>query len=251
MAITGQIQSSLDIILDEYFYDFIRGNRTLNQLMPRIYEKIRFNFETDLIEGLNIDYYENKKLIESFKSNINKWAIARNYQQTREITNFVNAGDLTDIKIEEFLKSNKTRFNSNWLNNEARTMSQNIQMVNKFDTIPNDANMMYQTAGDELVRSSHRELNGLVLPKNSPQWAYLFPPPQISPWNCRCTVVPTYSKIPSTDTTLRIERMAKIDKVSVSKLKSKKHPRFSGEMFSTDSTYFENLPKKIRDLNVI
>ena len=248
---TNQLSNTLDVLLDNYFDEFLRGNRTLNDLMPEIYSKIKYNFETDLLESLSIDWYENRNLIESYKDNINKWAIARNYQQTREITNFIGTGALTDGKINDFLVSNKSRFNSSWLKAENRTMLQSIEMINKFETIPNDASLMYVTASDELVRSSHKELHGLVLPKNDPQWASLMPPPGSSPWNCRCTVVPTYSRIPSTDVVLRMERMSKIEKTTVSKMKTKIHPLKSGEMFNSTDTYFKGLPKNIKGLNEI
>jgi SPP1 gp7 family putative phage head morphogenesis protein len=45
----------------------------------------------------------------------------------------------------------------------------------------------YLTVGDDNVRESHRALNGLVLPANSPFWRDHYPPWD---WGCRCQVIP-------------------------------------------------------------
>lgn len=47
----------------------------------------------------------------------------------------------------------------------------------------------YVTAGDDRVRDSHKELDGLTMPVEDPRWATAFPPPPSSPWNCRCDTV--------------------------------------------------------------
>lgn len=45
----------------------------------------------------------------------------------------------------------------------------------------------YTTAGDDLVRAEHLELEDLVLPASDELWERLFPP---NGWNCRCYIVP-------------------------------------------------------------
>lgn len=45
----------------------------------------------------------------------------------------------------------------------------------------------YQTMGDSKVRASHRALDGLVLPANSPFWTTHNPPWE---WGCRCIKIP-------------------------------------------------------------
>jgi SPP1 gp7 family putative phage head morphogenesis protein len=45
----------------------------------------------------------------------------------------------------------------------------------------------YQTMGDSHVRPTHRALDGLVLPAESPFWQTHFPPWD---WGCRCIVIP-------------------------------------------------------------
>jgi len=47
----------------------------------------------------------------------------------------------------------------------------------------------YTTAGDERVRDTHEELDGLRYPKSDPFWDVYSPP---NGWNCRCSPVPIY-----------------------------------------------------------
>jgi len=47
----------------------------------------------------------------------------------------------------------------------------------------------YSTVGDDRVRPSHAELDGVTLPKNHPLWKRIFPP---NGWNCRCAVIPLF-----------------------------------------------------------
>ncbi len=48
--------------------------------------------------------------------------------------------------------------------------------------------MVYTTAGDDRVRESHEELDGITLPKNHSFWDTYYPP---LGWNCRCSTFPT------------------------------------------------------------
>jgi SPP1 gp7 family putative phage head morphogenesis protein len=45
----------------------------------------------------------------------------------------------------------------------------------------------YATVGDDRVRPSHAELEGVTLPKDDPFWQRFWPP---NGYNCRCTVIP-------------------------------------------------------------
>lgn len=47
----------------------------------------------------------------------------------------------------------------------------------------------YSTAGDERVRASHAELEGVRYPKDHPFWNRFAPP---NGWRCRCTLNPIY-----------------------------------------------------------
>jgi SPP1 gp7 family putative phage head morphogenesis protein len=49
----------------------------------------------------------------------------------------------------------------------------------------------YATVGDNRVRESHADLEGVTLPKDDPFWRKWWPP---NGWNCRCTAIPLYEK---------------------------------------------------------
>lgn len=49
----------------------------------------------------------------------------------------------------------------------------------------------YSTAGDDRVRPSHEELDGMTLPVDAPEWETLAPP---NGYNCRCRLIPLYEK---------------------------------------------------------
>lgn len=49
----------------------------------------------------------------------------------------------------------------------------------------------YVTVGDNRVRESHAELDGVVLPKDDPRWNIIMPP---NGWNCRCQVIEVWKE---------------------------------------------------------
>ena len=49
----------------------------------------------------------------------------------------------------------------------------------------------YSTVGDDRVRDSHAELDGVKLPKDDPFWQRFWPP---NGWNCRCAAIPLYDE---------------------------------------------------------
>ncbi len=51
----------------------------------------------------------------------------------------------------------------------------------------------YSTAGDDRVRPSHAELDGVTLPKDDPFWQRFWPP---NGWNCRCIAEPIFDEQP-------------------------------------------------------
>jgi len=247
------LTNRLNLLLEEYFDDFLRGKRTLEQMMPEIYRAIKGNFETEFDEAITINWYDNRRLINDYRNNINKWSIARNYKQTKEITDFlyVNMGDITQPKIEEFLTSNKSRYNQSWLDTEIKTLRNTVQNVNNFETFPADSYLRYSTANDEKVRHAHAALDGLTMAKNDGRWQYLMPPPASSPFNCRCRVVPVYNVDESKDVDKRTQELSKLSDIPLSKVKSEVHPIWSGEIFNSSQTYFKGVPSKILRKNEI
>lgn len=94
--------------------------------------------------------------------------------------------------FERFLNDvrtvNKT-YNSQYLRAEYNFAVQSSLMAAKWEQFQKDGDkyyLQYRTAGDERVRISHRMLNDIILPVDSPFWDKYFPP---NGWGCRCTVV--------------------------------------------------------------
>jgi len=248
------LTQTLNELLETYFYEFASGKRVLADLMPEIYYVIKNHFETDLTEQLNIDYYENNKLITSFQKNISSWSIARNYKQTKEITDFIylNKGTLTEKVITDFLTSSKSRYNNAWLDTELRTFRSQINNVNNWYSTPSGPDVMlrYSTANDERVRHSHAILDGLTMPKNDPRWTYLYPPPSSSPYNCRCRVIVVYDVPSTSDVDGVVRDLARAQKQTIQQVEKNQHPAFTGKFFNENETYFIGTPKKIINSNV-
>lgn len=105
--------------------------------------------------------------------------------------------------FEQFLSDVKTihkTYNSQYLKAEYNFAVQSSLMAAKWEQFQKDGDryyLQYRTAGDERVRISHKILEDITLPVNSPFWDKYFPP---NGWGCRCTVVQVRkSKYPVSD----------------------------------------------------
>jgi hypothetical protein len=178
--------------------------------------------------------------------------LVRTYKQTKEITDFIykNKGNINEKNKTEFLTSSKSRYNSAWLDTELRTFNNTVQNVNNWDSLPNGKDVMlrYSTANDERVRHSHALLDNLTMKKSDPRWSYLYPPPSSSPYNCRCRVVVVYDQPESKDVNTIVKDLARVQKQTVAQVEKYKHPVFSGKLFNENESYFQGIPKKIKDL---
>jgi len=105
--------------------------------------------------------------------------------------------------FEQFLRDvqsvHKT-YNSQYLRAEYNFAVQSSLMASKWEQFQQDGDryyLQYRTAGDERVRISHRMLEDITLPIDSPFWDKYYPP---NGWGCRCTVVQVRkSKYPVSD----------------------------------------------------
>lgn len=92
-------------------------------------------------------------------------------------------------------KSVSRRHLVTWRKTEERTMAQTASAARHWAEIERRAylypNLKYVTAHDELVRDSHRILDGAIYPVSDPFWDTHYPP---NGWNCRCIVVQTDQK---------------------------------------------------------
>lgn len=84
-----------------------------------------------------------------------------------------------------------TVHNRDWLETEYNTAMAAGEMAATYSRLLTKTELFpyweYKTVGDERVRHSHQLLEGIILPWNSPLWAFILPP---NDWNCRCFIVP-------------------------------------------------------------
>lgn len=93
----------------------------------------------------------------------------------------------------EVLKLNE-KYNKNYLEAEYQFAVSSSQSAANWANLQEDTErywLEYRTAGDEKVRQSHANLNGICLPKNDPFWQEFYPP---NGWRCRCIAVEVLAK---------------------------------------------------------
>ena len=84
-----------------------------------------------------------------------------------------------------------TAFNRDWQRTEYDTALLTAEAASTYRRLMGKTKLFpyweYRTVGDDRVRPSHRQLEGIVLPYNDARWKKIFPP---NDWRCRCRVVP-------------------------------------------------------------
>lgn len=90
-------------------------------------------------------------------------------------------------------------------------------------------NLRYETAGDERVRTDHRQIDGAVHPVSSEFWDTWMPP---NGWRCRCKVVQTDQPPNATGEGIEISPDVGF----------RHNPGKSGQLFSADHPYFAGTP---------
>jgi SPP1 gp7 family putative phage head morphogenesis protein len=235
------LTQKLKLIFDtQYKDDFILGKRTTKDLMPEIYKTLNSYFDAEFMEKIDIDYYDNQKLLTDLRANLNKWNMGRNFHQTNELTNVM--GVLRGDDLTKYFETVNQKYFQTWLDTEIRTMRNSVLNINAWHSFPADAKLQYSTAGDYRVRDEHIALDGMVLPKSDPRWSYLAPPPSSTPWNCRCRLIPVWENVTSTNVQERVERMAQDQNKSLKEIKSGSNAAFSGQLFAENARYIKDTP---------
>lgn len=120
------------------------------------------------------------------------FSAAKSYHQLQEIRAALYDQDDQIIPYTQFRKrvgEIADKYNELWLEAEYQAAKRSAIMARQWETIQEEADIFpflkYITAGDDRVRISHRELEGITLPVNDPFWQSFYPP---NGWNCRCSV---------------------------------------------------------------
>jgi SPP1 gp7 family putative phage head morphogenesis protein len=133
-----------------------------------------------------------RKWLNRVNNNIYAFSAAKSYAQLKELKEAVFESDGAVKPFTKFRDSAKAilgKYNELWLETEYEAVKRSTIMGRQWLDIERDQDIYpfleYVTAGDERVRQSHRALEGITLPVNSPFWKQYYPP---NGWLCRCTV---------------------------------------------------------------
>lgn len=142
----------------------------------------------------------------------------------------------------DILKLNET-YNKNYLEAEYQFAVYSSQSAANWANLQDNTErywLEYRTAGDERVRASHANLNGICLPKNDAFWMEFYPP---NGWRCRCIAVEVLAreKTPSDSKKAILEgekATTQISKNGANKLKMFRfNPGMEKKMFPPNNSY--------------
>lgn len=129
------------------------------------------------------------ELMEQLKRSASTFAGAKLNTITEELKT------LRGMPLNTFTKEGKKllkKHHGDYLDAELQTALASANSAAKWQDIKRRAylypNLKYETAGDERVRQSHRELDGRIESVNSTFWNVYMPP---NGWRCRCIVIQT------------------------------------------------------------
>lgn len=129
----------------------------------------------------------------NFRSNLGNFSGAKTFQETKDLTDFVftEGGKKRPFaEFKEIALKVDNNYNLNWLKTEQDSVISQSQNARKWIKYESEAEILpmlqYVTVGDQRVRQSHRDLDGLTAPVNDPIWNRIMPQ---NGWNCRCTVI--------------------------------------------------------------
>lgn len=142
--------------------------------------------------GSKIDFESpDNKMLNSLKENVWQFSAAKNKEELNQLNALLRDenGKLRSWKSfkEEAVKVTAD-FKGRYMRVEYDMAVNSSYLAARWEDYDDDAVLVYTTAGDDRVRESHEELDGITLPKNHSFWDTYYPP---NGWNCRCTVFPT------------------------------------------------------------
>lgn len=122
------------------------------------------------------------------EDNVWKFSAAKQYQEVRTLSKMVFRG----VSFSEFQPLANTvwaDYNQNWLKTEYVTAVNQAQEARNWQDLQDNEDikyLKYQTQKDSRVRSEHKALDGITLPKDDKFWNTYMPK---NGWRCRCFVI--------------------------------------------------------------
>ena len=122
--------------------------------------------------------------------NLFQFSAAKTLAELQELNRlFRESSNFADFEREA--RKICTAFNRDWQRTEYDTALLTAEAASTYRRLMGKTKLFpyweYRTVGDDRVRPSHRQLEGIVLPYNDARWKKIFPP---NDWRCRCRVVP-------------------------------------------------------------
>ena len=120
--------------------------------------------------------------------NLFQFSAAKTLAELQELNRlFRESSNFADFEREA--RKICTAFNRDWQRTEYDTALLTAEAASTYRRLMGKTKLFpyweYRTVGDDRVRPSHRQLEGIVLPYNDARWKKIFPP---NDWNCRCRV---------------------------------------------------------------
>lgn len=183
--------------IEMYLLSVYAGAITKDQLSVQYHAKVGVALEDALIIGLGSQYTfplssPKYTLYQKLRSNIFVFSAAKQYQQVRTMSHFINKDGVksTYQEFKELAKKVFIEYNDNYLRTEYVTAVGQSQMAKEWVEIQEKKDVIpyltYRTQRDARVRDEHAVLDGITLPVDHPFWNNYMPK---NGWNCRCFTV--------------------------------------------------------------
>ncbi len=171
-------------------------------------------------------------LLSSFEDNIAKFTAAKQYQQVREMAEFLGL-PLEGFKQGAAVTFNK--YNKQWLQTEFETVVNASKSGKKWIGFEKNKEakpmLTYHTQRDDRVRPEHALLEGITKNINDPFWDSYTPP---NGWNCRCFLTSSKNKAATHNRDIDLTGIAK----EIPK-EFKFNPAKTGLLFSNAHPYYD------------
>jgi SPP1 gp7 family putative phage head morphogenesis protein len=184
---------------EQLYANILAGGVSAMSLPVSLYEDIAKTIEGDIFDGygkrlidvdLNSPDYET---LVRMKKNTYVWSAAKTFQQVKDMQSFVfdeNGFKRPFRDFKSYADDIFDTYNVNWLRTERETAVAAAQNASRWQTFQNERDqfpyLRYITAGDQRVRPSHADLDGIVKHIDDPFWDQYMPP---NGFNCRCEVL--------------------------------------------------------------
>lgn len=181
-------------IVDDFLTQFYRGQLKTNDLHADLFKSYYMRFVQYIESGYGLSFYkpsslDELKLFESMKQNVSLFSAHKHNSLADELSG------LRGLPFNDYIKEARElagRYNVDYLETELHAAFASANSARRWADYQNSKdlypNLIYDTAGDERVRESHRAMDGKVFAIDDPIWDTWMPP---NGYNCRCITTQT------------------------------------------------------------